>query len=735
MEKKDIMVPKRRGPNKKFKRESQERMGLKVKSGTRGRKKDRFRKTISQEKEEKLDNRIEQILGRSGTLIDQSQAMPQVNVVDNQVALNGPALAAVSWAWATYAVSKNVLVNNTSIVGEFDLVVGTHWFMALTVFYDLWLATKDVKTIIANAPLSYWELRSGLTPKVIQTNNGGYSYTFVSADAFDQFLVESFGIPGVFPLQINETSLAWVISFVGQLYNVVTTSPVIDEATIKMGGPNTCQVIWSEMETLGLFKMIVEPDSTEFTESSAAFCAAYDFSTPQNMHWTLFCHEVKLFGYEQWLATLGLGMTILDDSVRRGPHTFSEFMGPFPYCHRILRNVTGREPRQVIRFKNVYLEDFLASILTTLVIADILESDAMGATAPNTISQTQTTVLFSLSGLQFLLAMLQALFKAFAYAGWVGFANATNDSEYICATGTLQVPTQEVLSMAFPNYFNEMRASMIPLINEKKGSMFCTYVNLVCMGKTRGNIYENTLLGTLDALSSLLEVIYPSMTISLYSFGPSIGSVIQVFDPSDFTHSWIVGDDINAAIAALSAVFNLLQGNLTVSTIQGNFHSEITIVYYTKLCFLPLPVLDKMRKMRIRECEQAKEDQEILTSAPFSPFSGVQLVEITNRVPFIPDCVSHDLMNILPITFTSLLTYQPIYNETSGLEFNGSLSVAQQTIITVSGYAHKVSGEGTEPEISQLSKMAQHRGGGFVNFMKTLGRSFLPLLGEVLGEN
>jgi len=303
--------------------------------------------------EKKLDHRIKEMLGVSGPLIDQSQALPQVNVVEIQVPLNPDALVALAYSWPVYAVSKNVAVGAVNTVGESDISVGLHWFMAYTLFYDLWLATKDTRTILANAPLSYWELRSALTPKVIKTPNGGYGYVFTSPDAFDQFVATITG--STFPLQVGQTSLAWVITPIGGLYPVITVPPNISEDDIKAGGSSITQFIWSQMQASDhQFELIEIPVRTAFSDSTAAFCAVYDYSTPENMNWSLFSHEVSIFGNEQWLAILGLTLLDTSNSGRRGPHTFTEYRGNYSYNHRILRGVTGKEKKQVIRFKFVF---------------------------------------------------------------------------------------------------------------------------------------------------------------------------------------------------------------------------------------------------------------------------------------------------------------------------------------------------------------------------------------------
>jgi len=294
----------------------------------------------------------------------------------------------------------------------------------------------------------------------------------------------------------------------------------------------------------------------------------------------------------------------------------------------------------------------------------------------------------------------------------------------VCGTGTLEVPSESVLTMAYPNFFNEMRASMVPLQNQRKGWDYNTYSMLVCLGKTRGNVYENTLTGSLDIITSFLNVVYPNMIINPYLFENSVGSIIQIFDPADFTHSWIVGDDVDPAIQALSVVCNTLQGNVTMATCQSNFHDQHTVNYYTKLCNIP---------ENIKEFILDKDGKNLGSSAPLSNYQLAVVVEITNRVPFSPDAVSFDLMNILPVSFSSLSTYQPIYNETSGIEYDALLQTIPLIIQTMLTYVHQVSGEGTETGIGHVALIAQHMGGGFVNFIKMMGKSMLPALDQIPG--
>jgi hypothetical protein len=659
-----------------------------------------------------IDNTNKTILGESGPIIDSTQSLPQVNVVTIQVPLNAQALIELSYSWAVYAVSRNVLVNQTVQIGTGGTTVGIHWFMAYVICYDLWNATKDNITIFSAAPLAYWELRAAIAPKVSKTNNGGFGYNFTSPDVFDDFLPG-----GVFPLAVDTTSLAWIVAEVGERYPVITAPIPVDDVDLQNSGPQVVQKIWTELKKAGAnFDMIEPPQTTAFTYSTAAFCAGFDYSTVENRRWTLFSHESKINGWEHWLALLGLGFTTLNTSDRRGPNTFTDYYGPYPYNHRIIEGKTGRQVKQIIRFKNIYMEEFLAAVLGTLTVADVLQSNGMGnvfdndviVPTPNTISQLPESAMTMLSGVEFLMGNLQALFKAFSFTGWVAFANKICETCRVCGTGTLQVPTQEVLTMAYPNFFNEMRASMVPVKNKKNGWEFNTYPVLVVGGKTRGNIYENTTTGSLDIITTQLEIMYPNMTVNPYLFDPSTGTTISAFDPNSFTNSWVQGTVIDPSITQLSNLCNRLQGNVMMSTPMANFHAQNTVLYYTKLAKEAPPNVDG-----------------------WSVYQLAKVLEISNRVPFSSQDVSYDLMNILPTSFMAIDTYQPIYSETSSLQYSGTQTTVKQILQTVLGYPHEVAGEGTETSIANVSMVAQHVGGGFVNFMKTLGQSLLPVLDNV----
>jgi hypothetical protein len=316
--------------------------------------------------------------------------------------------------------------------------------------------------------------------------------------------------------------------------------------------------------------------------------------------------------------------------------------------------------------------------------------------------------LLELSANQYTIGLLQGIMKSFAATSWVGCFNSVCDSCIELAAGTALVPSQECLTMAVPNFYNEMRASLVPKVNERNGWAFVTYPVLVCAGKTTANIYENDPGGTPTDLVSLLTAIYPNLNpLSVYVFGADTSGLPPYFDPLDITKSWVEGTEVNSAIIAVSSVHNQLQGNLLQSTPMANYHTEHTLDYYTAIMEEYPPVQG------------------------FSQFQFSPVLEITNRVPFSANDVSHDLMNILPCTFMSSATYQSIYSECSSLDYSSGQTQVHNLLMTVTGYAHEVAGEGTETQVAHLSFIGQHEGGGFVNFMKKIGQSLLPVVGSV----
>jgi hypothetical protein len=647
-----------------------------------------------------------EILGRSGNVVNSAQMLPQVNIVDIPVLLSIDALTKLAYVWSLYAISMDVLPGEKIEVNS--QIIGMHYLMAVTIAYDLWNATKDNITIFSAAPLAYWELRQALAPKISRFRRLAYSYNFESPAKF-------FGADGMyptgFPLTIDNISLSWPSNTSGALYAMNTVVPNLTVENLYDSGPQVCQKIWGGLKkNRDGYTMIEQPELTAFSQSTAAYCAAYDYSTEENQGWTLFSHELKLTGWEVWLSYLGLALVPLETtSKRRGPCTFTEYRGPGSYSHRVIIGHTGKQKKQVIRYKTVYLESFFSGVTGAVLVADTLLTQVNGGDA---IVQSIKSRLLEISANQYTMGLTQGILKSFSATSWVGCFNSVCDACIELAAGTTLVPSQECLTMAIPNFYNEMRASLVPKVNERQGWAYVTYPILVCAGKTTANVYENSAMGDAQDLVSLLAAIYPGLNSggSTYTFKADVSGLPAYFDPVDVTQSWVEGNALNDAVVSVSSIHNQIQGNLMMSTPMANYHTEHTLAYYTAIMVEEPPIQG------------------------YSQFHRSIITNISNRVPFSANDVSHDLMNILPSTFMSSETYQSIYSECSSLDYSSAQTQVHNILMTVTGYAHEIAGEGTETQVAHLSFIGQHEGGGFVNFMKKIGQSLLPIATNVVSS-
>jgi len=645
-----------------------------------------------------------QILGDSSNVVNSTQTVPQINIVEVSVDLNVDALTKIGYAWSLYAISKDVLAGQTVVVNGQQ--VGIMYMSAATIAFDLWAATKNNLTCFTSAPRAYWELRSALTPKIANNRRMAFSYSFTSAETF-------IGVGGMyplgFPLVTENVSLSWPSNVNIPQATMNTVVPTLDDNMLYDFGPAIVQKMWTLLKVANGAPFVLEvmPDLTAFSKSTAAFSCCYDYSTPENQDWTLFSHELKINGWEEWLAVLGLGFGSSTSSNRRGPITFSEYKGPGSYMHRLYSGHVGRQSKQVIRYKNVYLESFLAAITGAVTVADTIATDQNGGV---TMIQPNTSRLLEVSAAQYTNGLLQGILKGFSSFNFVGAFQVTCDTCFITAAGTTQVPSQACLTMALPNFYNEMRASLVPKVNKRKGWEFVTYPILVTAGLTTANVYENDPAGDASNLKSILKVIYANMNegASTWVFGPDTSTLPEYFNAAATNVSWVEGTAYPDAITATSSVHNQLQGNLMMSTPMANFHTIHTLVYYT--CIL----------------EPVGADQ------GYSQYQNAKLRMITNRVPFSANDVSYDLMNVLPSSFMNPNEYRSIYSETSSLDYADEQTQTKNILMTVSGYAHVVAGEGTETTISHISFIAQSEGGGFVNLLKKAGRSLLPAIADGL---
>lgn len=426
-------------------------------------------------------------------------------------------------------------------------------------------------------------------------------------------------------------------------------------------------------------------------------------------------------GTDYWLSTLGLGyVTDVSTDPRRGFYTFTDYRGPAQYAHRIISGHRGRQIKQIIRHKTLFLEEIFAAFTSCTVQADMINTDLIGG---NVFVQTSQSKISELSEAQYMMGNLQAVLKCFSNVNFVNFSNSPSASTFVLAVGATQVPNQECLTMSIPNYFNEMRASLQPVTNnyyskgpksknKKSGWSFCTYPLLVSGGITCVNPYENYSGGDPTDLNSIIETMYPNSVGNVYNFAPDSSGLSDYFDPLDLTNSWVSGSQIVPAIQITSTVYNQLQGNLTMSTPQANFHTENTLMYYTRL---------------ISDISTSEEG--------YSQYHLAIILDILNRLPFRANDITYDLMKILPTTQTDRRTYQPIYKECSSVHYSSNQPIIANIVNTMLAYPHPIAGEGTESGISDVSMIAQHLGGGFMPFLKILGKSFLPApLGDIAGE-
>jgi hypothetical protein len=481
----------------------------------------------------------------------------------------------------------------------------------------------------------------------------------------------------------------------------------LTDEIIAAEGVQACQRVWTELDTRGHEgKMVVQPETTVFDKTTAAFVLARQIGGSGDLNelrrWTVFYHEVPVGGQFRWLAFLGL-CNDTSNNIRIGPHVYTDFAGAQHYAHRVNSGDVGLQPFVVLRIKTIYIEDFFNFTMSALTAGDLHMADVMGRNVVDQAVDMPNSPFASISPGTMAFGLFNQIMRRVSAISWIGFSSIPCDDCSVLA-GVLACPDSTVINSVYLTALNETIASLTPIKNKKNGWNFVTYPQMVTVGGfVTANIFENSGSGNPDDLSTQVLSYFPSFDtlLSSYTFGGDSIGLPDYINFSDTTLSWVLGEAIPLAIVAVSNVFNTLQGNLAISSPEANLHTLRTVIYYTRIC----------------EKEEDDENE-------YSNFQTAVINGISNRVPFDPNMVSVDLSGILPVTFAKRPVYQSIYSETSSVSYS-SLPIGDGVLLTdvvsMGGaeFAHPVAGGDYETNIVNENSICQHQGGGF-DFLKNL---------------
>jgi len=260
---------------------------------------------------------------------------------------------------------------------------------------------------------------------------------------------------------------------------------------------------------------------------------------------------------------------------------------------------------------------------------------------------------------------------------------------------------------------------------------------LVCRGAQYANIYESNPSGDADNLRSFVQHMYPGSDIVSYVFDNINNSgIIDILDPGDTSTAQFLGSSITQSLVQFNSVTAGLQANFMIVIGDANVNIDSTVLHYSRMGIINESKVDPVI---MRELEGDNDSKDIVVkkkrnfklSPNFTDFLSIELIGISNRIPFSPNMVSDDLSKNLPLSLVYQTVYQGIFNEVISLPMDAyciSDPISLDIVASIT-FAHHFAGSGDESDMLNTIKIQQGMGGGFAGTFTTMVGGMLNSLG------
>jgi len=634
-----------------------------------------------------------------------TQAMPQQMVMDMRVPLAGDRLFNVAMQFPLMCLNEGIAVGETAVV-QSGADVGVHYLMFLTQLMDLYAGTGGEISIFDTSSWVYWALRNSLSPREVK----GFSYAFdlTGIPTFEAALQS--GIP--FEMVGQEyITLAWPTGVEDNFGRKVLTNtiPIITIEDLLKTGISVTTSMMSELSRRRNVDVIENPMNAVDLKGAHAFAYVSDYGVNSYSPYCQIMSEVPLRANVLWIAELGLGSV---DIKRRGNYTYNGIIGPATMAYHALYE-TDRNAHYSVQPRQINLSSFLFSLVAQLIQCDITKFEIFTS---GSITQPSESVLLEIGGGELINYVYSILIKRYATSAIImAGTDPLNDGTIVLGAGYRHyIDYSNITTANFPMNLIEGMADLSTFAkkvsNGPNGKGFYkVYVPYLSMTgfQTRANPLENYNGGSDLSVVSILTTMYQNATSVSYNFAS--GFLPPLLDMQTLDVAFFEGSGPTGSIRTISDVIGSLQGHMMISPGLANIHNpESTLLYYTYLNSNFDP--------------QSDFDDSMLTTVK----------EISNRYPLDPNLVADQLTRILPVVFseTDFLGYIGVTEEVKSIPVKTPYA---ENLLSCIAYVHELNGLGYESAMSDRALVLQHKGGGFVDFFKQVGRTAVPLL-SLLGS-
>jgi len=664
--------------------------------------------------------------------------MPSVQAIDINVPLYVPALTKASAISAFIAMAMGIAVDETITLAD-ATVVGTLYFYAQTIAYDLYLSMSGSYSIFDSAPKWYWDLRCAVAP----ASRGGFAYSWIVPDTF-------IGAPNsVYPLYYpiiisdNDTnSLGYKTS--SAPLDLIQVAPVaVAVQDILDTGAYTANAIWTAMSNLSeSTKIVPNPyDDNPYTKSITAFLAYRPDAALDtvNDRWSTYQSEVPFSQWEEWVAFMGFpnfdnGIDAAGNAyTRTGKHVMKEFQYADYLGDRILCGKYGKVPTEYIRKKQISLEWLGGALLTQLVNADAFYNDFAGTNSINNAAWPKS-VLYNIP-ISYINMVLASILRRHQLLNAAYFDN--EDSLAFSLTGRKWNVGASAVTEVVTRYIKEFLGDCVPVVQRSSMGSFKTVAVITCFGNFSLDP-TNDGSGTVpfDDLTGLINMMYQTATPAiLYQVAPNNQGMFAYIDVTTQGIANFTGTAVAVAEQAITDAFGVLQGNLDCGVTSSN-NNDCTLLYYSLLLNMPTigskEKLEKKKKFK----NSGKRERDLVGIVDWTLTYGATFNQLSNKYAFTADLVSYDLTRGVTISFHRPPFHAAVYKEPNYLLYSQDEMVLFNNSI-VNGaklFAHPIATRGGyEPNEIIQQCTTQDLGGMFGGMAKSL-LSGIPMVGGLLGE-
>jgi len=665
-----------------------------------------------------------------------SPKMPSVQTIDVNIPIYQKALTKVAAISAFIAMSMGIAVDETITLQD-GTVVGTLYFYAATIAYDLYQAMAGSYSLFDSAPRWYWDLRCALSP----ANRGGFAFNFYVPDTF-------FGPEGLYPLGFpiivdddNSNSLGWKISTVGGLDELQLAIPAMTVLDFADSGAYVANAVWTSMSNLSeSTKVVPNPyEANPYCKSVAAFMAYVPEGTLDSINdrWSTFAIETPINQWEEWVGFLGLAdfNNAIDNNgnmyTRTGKHTMKEYQYADYLGDRILCGKYGKVPTEYIRKKQISLEWLAGFITTQLVGADAFYNEFAGTNSIQNAAWPRS-VLYNISMSYIVLALMailrrEQLIMAAYFDNPDSLAYALVGRKfYVGASSVTEITSRAI---------KEVLSDISPIVQTSSIGSFKTVPVIVSYGNFAMDPTNDGSGSTpFYNLTGLVNMMYQTATPAIsYVTGTNAESMFEYFDVTTMNIANFTGPGVAVGEQAITDAFSVLQGNLDCGIGSSN-NNESTLDYYTLLLNLPTTE-SRLRFDKKKRLKTSTRERELITINNWTIMYGATFSQLNNKYTFTNDLVNYDLSRSVCVSFQQPPFHAAIYKEANYLLYSqDELVLFASNVVNGSKlFIHPIATNGGYESNEMIKNFTtQNLGGGFGGLAKSL-LSGIPIVGDLLG--